>query len=283
MLQPGFIELIKKDIILGEVRPGKKKFNDYIFTPIQEDGTYDYRFKVPRYCISRKSGKTIDIKYNREGNKQKSYMNLGRSQNLLDCIEDLEDILPMGVTICREVIWFVEDIDYWRECLGECGVDLDLLVRKDRAGEWYKNYISWDILLPELGIVVELDSDYHIIQEVDDARDIYVSKKTGLKTYRWKDYHKTRDEAKESLTKFIRGNMKGAKPFIPNQVHLSLQYFLESHQKSLEVLQDLVWFSEVKPKDVMEMTQKSFHLRGINISTSELKDIHKIAGTLKSL
>ena len=39
MLQPGFIELIKKDIILGEVRPGKKKFNDYILTPIQEEGT----------------------------------------------------------------------------------------------------------------------------------------------------------------------------------------------------------------------------------------------------
>ena len=283
MLQPGFIELLKKDVILGEVRPGKKKFNDYIFTPVQEDGSYDYRFKVPRYCVSRKSGKTIDIKYNREGPKQKSYMNMGRSQNLLDCMEDLGEILPMGVTICREVIWFVEDIDYWRECLTQCGVDLDLLVRGDRPGEWYKNYISWDILLPELGIVVELDSDYHNIQEVDDARDIYVSNKTGLKTYRWKDYHKTRAEAKEDMTRFIKNNLTGSKPFIPNQTHLPLQHLLESHERVLEILQDLVWVKEVKPKEVIEMTQKSFSLRGISLSTAELKDIHKIAGTLKSL
>ncbi len=283
MLQPGFIELIRKDVILGEVRPGKKKFNDYIFAPIQEDGSYDYRFKVPRYCVSRKSGKTIDIRNNREGTKQKSYMNMGRSQNLMDCIEDLKEILPMGVSICREVIWFVEDLDYWRECLGKFDVDLDLLVRNNRAGEWYKNYISWDILLPEVGLVIELDSAYHIIQEVDSARDVYVGNKTGLKTYRWKDYHKTREEGKESMRAWITENLKGAKPFIPNQTHLPLQHFLESHGKVLEILQDLVWNREIKPVDILEMNRKSFHLRGINLSASELKDIHKIAGTLKSL
>jgi hypothetical protein len=77
--------------------------------------------------------------------------------------------------------------------------------------------------------------------------------------------------------------MKGAKPFIPNQVHLPLQHFLESHERVLEILQDLVWVKEVKPEEIMEMTQKSFRLRGINLSLTELKDIHKIVGTLKSL
>lgn len=33
MLQPGFIELIKKDIILGEVRPGKRNLMT-IYSPL---------------------------------------------------------------------------------------------------------------------------------------------------------------------------------------------------------------------------------------------------------
>lgn len=70
------------------------------------------------------------------------------------------------------------DRELWKSCYE--GRDLRFIKR---------NYISLDYFIPELGIVIELDSTYHEKNEQEDlARDLYLLKKYGVRTLRFRGF-----------------------------------------------------------------------------------------------
>lgn len=222
---------IRNNIILKGIEKGGNWYNDYVFSPLNESGYHDFRFYFPVSCISRSSGKLINIRDNREGRKSINLMNQGRTDQVMRLWERLE-----GIDKLREMIIYLSDYDLqiFRHYLCSYGLTRKKLQYLGLERIWNINYFSSDFYLPEYGIVLELDSKgYHRIPEIDKARDLFILHTHNIQTHRFLRYDLQRDLYEERLQKILRPENKLEVPRIFNQLDMIIEGYLGGDLKSL--------------------------------------------------
>lgn len=169
-----YIELIRNFVLR----------NDYYSTEIE-----GYQF--PNVVVSK--GNRINIMVNRENNlrsRESSY-----SQKFREDIKSLRKSYKRFSEYIQEFPIIIEDRRLWNEIANYVGVKDSRLLNT--------NYFLLDFFFPYLGVIVEIDSEYHDKKRTYDvARDIYIKRKFGLDTVRFYKYGNNDLERVAFLDKF---------------------------------------------------------------------------------
>lgn len=140
-------------------------------------------YKIPRYIISRKSGKKISLVEARN-----ELLNKVKSNYEPSFIYDVSILKGKAIerkplyNYIREFPVVIEDLELWNEIL-----DILEISKEDKMRN--TNYFILDFLFYESDFIVEIDSEYHDGREIyDKARDLYIKNKYGLDTLRFYKY-----------------------------------------------------------------------------------------------
>ncbi len=227
---------IRNEILLkGIKKNGTKYFNPYVFCPRNETGYRDFRYYQPVNCISRRSGKKLNMIWVREGRTNpKNLMDDGRSGQLTLMWSRLR-----GVDCLRELVIILSDQDLrvYRDFLlqeGYCEKRLESMGPSYKY-VWKSTYLSADLYFPEYKMIFELDSKYHTAKGVDRARDKMLEKQYGLKTYRFFEYDKNWAE-QESMVVTALGSSRLDVPLYFNQLDLIVERWKRENPEALKSL-----------------------------------------------
>jgi len=215
--------IIRNEVVLKGINPSiNRYFNRFVFCPENNNRLRDFHYYQPSFCVSRKTGREIDIRQNREGKYGKTLMGQNSDQTSLFWARTY----GKGINCLRELVILYSDSDLqvFRSFLIEEG-----LTKKDVDVDiWNRNYVSADFYFPEYGMIVELDSEYHKQPGVDRARDRTLLKQYGLRTYRIYRYDRSpwKHEAKIQV---ILASERLEFPLYFNQVDLIVDRFIESN------------------------------------------------------
>lgn len=140
-------------------------------------------YKIPKYIISRKSGKKISLVEAR-----KELLGGVKSNYEPSFIYDVSILKGKAIerkplyNYIREFPVVIEDLELWNEILDILEVSKENEMRDT-------NYFILDFLFYESDFIVEIDSEYHDGRETyDKARDLYIKNKYGLDTLRFYKY-----------------------------------------------------------------------------------------------
>lgn len=253
------------------------------------DGCPEFLFPT-WICSNRNRNYTINIASKRQGKNKKgeyfenSLLKMGESWYF----EQFEkDATSLGIPICREIIFPIEDINLWQNCIIKAykGILSEKELRqesktlkanffKTAIDEMDKNFISLDAYVKEKSIDFEVDGKHHEQRELlDKARDKYLEIKYGIKTFRYESYgggmwktrvvnRKERAKAKAKL-KLDFESCNSRTEFIPDFAETGLEFYLqhENLEDSLRIFEELV------EKDIIRNGYISLR----NLSTSSKK------------
>lgn len=157
----------------------------------------------------------------------------------------------------------------WLECCDLAGC---MIGKRDANGKVYRDtrYFVFDLYIPRPKIVFELDYDStHPCPEYDNARDLYVGKKYGIKTVRFRDYKKDREKTiriNREVQKLLNVIMSDSE--IPNPEKFDFTAFsIESFK--LDYKFDL---------DIFAMIREDYEsCDDIRVTEKELKRYYKVA------
>lgn len=117
------------------------------------------------------------------------------SQKFREDIKSLRKSYKRFSEYIREFPIIIEDRCLWNEIANYVGVKDSRLLNT--------NYFLLDFFFPYLGVIVEIDSEYHDKKRTYDvARDIYIKRKFGLDTVRFYKYGNNDLERVAFLDKF---------------------------------------------------------------------------------
>lgn len=156
-----------------------------------------YSTNIDKYRIPTKirtlQGKFVDIVQNRNNSlfrRESSY-----SIRFREDIKNLKKTYGIYCEFIQEFPIIIEDRDLWNNITNYLGISNKKF--KDT------NYFLLDFFFPYLGVIVEVDSEYHDTKKLyDTARDIYIKRMYGLDTVRFYKYGNNELERKAFIEKF---------------------------------------------------------------------------------
>lgn len=155
-------------------------FYSYDLKKVRDGGLYVRRLINRNPSSTKLELPTLD--WNRQAFKKQGQPNhLQQAHHSPICNRAREDLRDGGFDAKEEVIFPINDLALWRECLGKQG-----LGEKDKA--WYRNYILFDFVELTTGTIIEIDGTSYHDKAIDSARDDYVQRTLGRKTLRFPGY-----------------------------------------------------------------------------------------------
>lgn len=206
--------------------------------------------EVPKYYVDRVTGKIRETCYFRNlkfKNLQKGIIESPYEEKFYESYFHLFD---------REIIIFIEEIEYWRFLLKSIGItDLNL---------YNKNFVSLDFFDPRVLLNVEIDSEqYHQRKDIDFVRDQYLSQIFGIKTIRL--YGTTLNQNCWLIDDFYKhNNLQHVNPELFRFKNTSYNHFEKKFESELGVLETLFEFP---------IYNKNFWRRGLIVTQKDIREL----------
>lgn len=148
---------------------------------------------IPSF-LYKDDGSTIDLKGNRNNSKLNS--NSSYSTNFKNDLIKYKQYNNSNISnYITEFPFIINDSILWNKLLDIEGAPMD---DKNRT----KKYFIFDFLFPNIGTIVEIDSNLHTLY-YDRARDKYVKIKTGIETIRFFEYGEDPFKRKDYWKSFL--------------------------------------------------------------------------------
>ena len=173
-------ELIGNFVIRPKGRSRDYMFYSYDLRKVRDGGLYVRRLVNRNPSSTKLELPTLD--WNRQAFKKQGQPNhLQQAHSSPLCNRAREDLRDGGFDAKEEVIFPINDLTLWRECLGRQGLG-------DKDKVWYRNYILFDFVELTTGSIIEIDGTSYHDKAIDSARDDYVLRTLGRKTFRFPGY-----------------------------------------------------------------------------------------------
>ena len=219
--------------------------NEYVFL-------LDNNYYIPKFLYKEKKKINL-LKY------RNKFLN-NQSQYSLNFKEDLE---KLGYNFIQEFTIIIIYKDIWEEILNTFGI-IDESTRSI-------TYFSLDYYLPDIGLAIEIDSDYHKNRELyDKARDIYIENMYGINTLRFYNYGDNVYKRKEYLsllkqsintkTKYITSWNLTSRIFF-DYSSIITENFIKDNEKELIILEKFITGYGIEKfirNDIIEITEGEF-------------------------
>lgn len=234
-----------KNYIENLIRLYVMRSNEYVFL-------LDNNYYIPKFLYKEKKKINL-LKY------RNKFLN-NQSQYSLNFKEDLE---KLGYNFIQEFTIIIIYKDIWEEILNTFGI-IDESTRSI-------TYFSLDYYLPDIGLAIEIDSDYHKNRELyDKARDIYIENMYGINTLRFYNYGDNAYKRKEYLsllkqsintkTKYITSWNLTSRIFF-DYSSIITENFIKDNEKELIILEKFITGYGIEKfirDNIIEITEGEF-------------------------
>ena len=263
------IELIKRYVL------GSKRYIDII-----EEG-----YVIPKLIFGDSGNKIYleKIRKNLKENQDSDYSIMFRKD-----LKILSRNSKMDCSLYRYVREFpiiIEDRDLWEILVEQTGI----IDKKD------SKYFLLDYFFPYLGLIVEIDSQYHKYRKnYDYARDLYIKNKYGIDTVRFYEYGKDDQQRKLCIEEFNKRSKNLYKNKINNWNLVYDKYpinfdktvinnFIQENSNILHFIDNLIEFYGrkfyidnlicIKVENLNKIDSLNFPIQMVNIIPGSFEDV----------
>lgn len=195
--------------------------NNLILNYISNDRSYYFRidnFIFPKY-LKTSSNKLIDLELNRN---QCLSQGSNWSPNFKKALISNFKFLKFH----QEFPFIVENLSLWEYLSNKYKI-------KNKS---QINYFLADYFFPDLGLIVEIDSNLHELN-YDSARDEYLMRTWGIQILRFFEFGKTIEDTRKYLSKFQKTiSSLPNRTFILNYSESLINQFFEKNKKYISIL-----------------------------------------------
>lgn len=226
------IELIRKFALKSDLYTEKIEFGYEIPKTLRRfDGRIIYLLNSRKEAL-RKNGSSFSRNFEKDMNTSITILK-GNDSKCLEYVKEFPII--------------IEDRGLWNDILNNFQIsDVDII---------NTNYFFLDYFFPYLGIIVEIDSNYHNIKGrgYDQARDLYIRITHGFQTLRFYEYGKDENAKRQyqkvfnktmsSRVSMMRSwNMNILKPVFVDFSTAITNNFIEDNKDTLEFIDKVILF-----------------------------------------